>query len=78
MPCQRCNSKRVLSVYAHASDRHVWKMDGMEREDGYLPYDIGIGGGDDIEFDLCLDCGQVQGQFPLPETEYEQTYGPTE
>jgi hypothetical protein len=34
--------------------------------DGYVPDDLGIGGGDYVEFDMCLTCGQVQGKFPLP------------
>jgi hypothetical protein len=34
----------------------------------YLPSDLGIGGGDDSEFDYCLDCGQIQGTFPMPPT----------
>jgi hypothetical protein len=38
---------------------------------GYVPRDLGIGGGDDVEFDYCLDCGQIQGRFPLPATEIE-------
>lgn len=32
---------------------------------------MGIGGGDYFEIDLCLDCGRVQGEFPLPETDLE-------
>jgi hypothetical protein len=39
---------------------------GMERHD-YVPDFIGLGGGDYIELDYCLDCGQIQGDFPLEE-----------
>ena len=42
-----------------------------ERHSGYVPRDLGIGGGDDIGFDYCLDCGQVQGAFPLPPSRME-------
>jgi len=38
---------------------------------GYVPRDLGIGGGDDVNFDYCLDCGQIQGRFPLPTTAME-------
>lgn len=71
MPCQRCSSERVLFVQSHADDRQFWILNGNSGE-GYLPYDFGIGGGDDVTMNLCLDCGQVQGKFPLPKTEMEQ------
>jgi hypothetical protein len=32
---------------------------------------MGIGGGDYVAFSYCLDCGQIQGDFPLPETGME-------
>jgi hypothetical protein len=34
---------------------------------GYVPCDIGIGKGDYLEFDYCLECGQMQGTFPIPD-----------
>ncbi len=33
--------------------------------DGYVPNDLGIGGGDYVEFRLCLNCGQMQGNYPM-------------
>ena len=45
-------------------------VDGNEHI-GYVPRDMGIGGGDYIKAALCLDCGQVQGVFPLQLTELE-------
>jgi hypothetical protein len=38
---------------------------------GYVPRDLGIGGGDAVHFDYCLACGQIQGEFPLPVAEVE-------
>jgi hypothetical protein len=38
----------------------------------YVPSDLGIGGGDDVQFDYCLDCGQIQGKFPLPTAGMEE------
>jgi hypothetical protein len=46
-------------------------INGLEL-DGYVPNDLNIGGGDYIEFDVCLDCGQMQGQYPLPESQHEK------
>ena len=40
---------------------------GLLTYEGYVPGEIGIGGGDYIRMDICLDCGQVQGEFPVAE-----------
>jgi len=40
-----------------------------------VPRDLGIGGGDDVQFDYCLGCGQIQRRFPLPSTEMEAPPG---
>lgn len=70
MSCYRCNSPRICSVQSHASDCHSVRIGDKEGR-GYLPDDLGIGGGDDLEMSFCLDCGQIQGKFPLPPTELE-------
>lgn len=70
MSCQKCNSERVCSVQSHASDCHFVRI-GEKESYGYLPSDLGIGGGDDLEMEFCLDCGQIQGDFPRPRTELE-------
>ena len=74
--CTRCSSTRVLSVHAHGRDCNVFQINGYEHE-GYVPADFRIGSGDDVEFDMCLNCGQVQGEFPIKETVLEtgQKYG---
>lgn len=70
MNCQTCKSDRVVLVDGKTSD-----MCGVNINDktahGYVPSDMGIGGGDYLRFELCLNCGQVQGEFPLPQTELE-------
>ena len=33
--------------------------------DGYLPELPNVGGGDDVEIEICLECGQVQGEWPV-------------
>jgi hypothetical protein len=70
MSCQRCKSDRILKVSAKCSDGFMSTFDGRDYE-GYVPGDIGIGGGDYIQFDLCMDCGQIQGDFPLGKAELE-------
>jgi hypothetical protein len=70
--CQRCDSTRIVTVAAHCSDMCSVSINNTEASSGYVPYGLGIGGGDDVEFDLCLDCGQQQGTWPLPESKLER------
>lgn len=70
MACQSCGSERIAEVGGKVSDLcHV--AIGEQEHDGYVPQDMGIGGGDYLDFDFCLNCGQIQGTFPLPRTELE-------
>lgn len=65
MSC-KCGSIRIATVSAYCS----WVTSvilGANVCDGYIPADMGIGGGNEIQFDWCLDCGQLQHctSFPL-------------
>lgn len=71
MNCQRCNSTRVASIKAKCGDRCFTCIgDGYDYID-FPPTDIGIGGGDYVDFEYCLDCGQMQGEFPIPQCTLE-------
>lgn len=70
MKCQKCDSERVARVSGKTSDLCFISI-GENEKDGYVPYDMGIGGGDYIKFEYCLDCGQIQGSFPLDICELE-------
>jgi hypothetical protein len=67
--CQRCESPRVARVLASCADMCSIDLGGVHRS-GYVPDDMGIGR-QDIHFDYCLECGQIQGTFPLPPTGIE-------
>lgn len=69
--CKRCNSGRVLDASAKTSDGFGMWIAGNEYT-GYVPRDIGIGGGDYVKISYCLDCGQIQGNFPLEKLEIEE------
>ncbi len=45
---------------------------GGKRTHGYVPRDLGIGGGDALHFRYCVDCGQIRGAFPVPPTAIEK------
>jgi len=69
MSCITCKSERVANISSKPSDMNHVSLNTVEREKaGYVPCDMGIGGGDYIRFSWCLDCGQMQGKFPLPPT----------
>lgn len=64
MICQNCGKDRVLSVSGNTSDMCHSKIQNKKR-DGYVPCGANIGGGDYLEFKVCLDCGQMQGKWPV-------------
>jgi len=69
MPCQKCNSERVLGVSGKTSDMCSMRL-GATRHSDYVTYDLNLGGGDYLEFDLCLECGQLQGKWPVEDPEW--------
>lgn len=71
MQCQKCLSTRIASVSAKCSDCFFAEIDNNEH-DGYVLDDIGIGGGEYVNFKHCLDCGQIQGIWPLPTSTLEK------
>lgn len=70
MGCQRCGSDRVPKIYAKCNDLFNAEL-GDEEIDDHVPSDMGIGSGDYVRMHYCLDCGQIQGTFPLPPTQLE-------
>jgi hypothetical protein len=68
--CPRCSGPRLARVYGHCNDMCSVDLGGRHYH-GYVPRDLGIGGGDAIHFDYCLDCGQIHGAFPLPQADLE-------
>ena len=71
MNCIKCNSDRVISIMGKTSDCYNHTYKGKDYE-GYVPENIGIGGDDYIEFEYCLECGQIQNTFPMsdPDVDY--------
>lgn len=71
MHCQKCNSTRIAEIGGKVSDMCFISLPNNKEHDGYVPDDMGIGCGDYLGFSLCLDCGQVQGNWPLPLSKLE-------
>lgn len=65
--CQRCESDRVLQISGKCSDLCSAQFKGEEGI-GYTPDLDGITEyGDYVCPTICLECGQTQGKFPLPD-----------
>ena len=63
--CNKCWNGRIMRVVAKCSDLGMFNYKD-QAIDGYVPRDLGIGSGDYLEFEYCLDCGQIQGSdFPI-------------
>ena len=58
MTC-KCGSNRILSVLGKVDDSCFLQQGEVEHE-GYVVSGLRIGAGDYLEFDVCLDCGQMQ------------------
>lgn len=68
----KCASKRLVKVMAKSSDLNTFEfLETGKFVDGYVPGNLGIGRGDYIRFTYCLNCGQIQGNFPLDKTDEE-------
>ena len=51
--CDNCGSDRILEVRSKSSDLNIIRYSKLSVEvDGYVPYDLGIGGGDYINLDI--------------------------
>ena len=69
MSCQSCNSDRMMIVAGKCSDLGGIAVNHLLIDhDGYMPYGLNVGGGDYIELDVCLDCGQLQGEWPVDDS----------
>lgn len=71
MACDRCSKGRLFRVGGKSSDRNSWSYAGRDG-DGYLPHVQHICGGDYFDFTVCLDCGKIQGCFPVVSEELER------
>lgn len=69
MFCKNCKSDRILDISGKVSDCYSQVYKNKEYT-GYVPENIGIGGGDYIEFKYCLNCGMIQDNFPKDGNKY--------
>jgi hypothetical protein len=73
MTCKSCFSSKILSFSAKCNDLFNATLQNMEMN-GYIPDGLNIGAGDHIKMAVCLNCGQAQGDFPIPEEAIEEAF----
>lgn len=70
--CIRCGSARFMHISAKCNDLCSINLDNVT-EDGYVPNNVNLGGGDYVDFDVCANCGQMVGTWPLPHNAHQET-----
>ena len=65
-----CASDRIFSISAKSSDLNFCQFRNKE-SDGYSPLVKNICGGDYVEFSACLECGKIQGKFPVEDPDMD-------
>jgi len=68
MICQRCKSDRIANIITKCSDGCYIDIPSEKiSTSGYAPCIPHVTGPDEdyVEFSVCLDCGQMQGEFPV-------------
>lgn len=76
MNCKNCKSDRILTTSAKCSDLFSMVYKGKSTH-GYVPQNLFFGKegyGDYTEFTFCLDCGQIQANFPIKETTVNEAF----
>ena len=73
MICDKCGSDRIMNINGKCSDLCMASYKDLEK-DGYVPDGIRIGGGDEVTFSYCLECGMIQDSFPVDEQEVKDAF----
>jgi len=72
MKCQTCGKDRIINVYAKCNDLCCVEFKG-EYLNGYVLKDLNIGDwGSHVDIFYCLNCGQIQGNWPIKSPNMER------
>jgi len=76
MNCRSCKSSKVVAITAKCDDLcTTTDLSTGKFQEGCVPTDVGIGGGDYLKICICFQCGQLQGKFPLSDEKYKTVFG---
>ena len=76
MKCDKCGSERLLDINAKCSDLFSMR-DQTKGGNGYVPTNLFFGAegsGDYVRIEFCLDCGKIQGEFPVSQDEVDAAF----
>lgn len=60
-----CKNQLIMRIVAKCNDScYIEFPDGTDYE-GYVPESFNIGDGDYIRICLCMNCGKIDGKFPI-------------
>jgi len=68
--CTKCKSKKLIAFRGQCDDHFVAEFEGMKNDEynGYVPQGLNISKITDmIEIEFCANCGQMKGEFPIPQ-----------
>lgn len=76
MAC-KCGSKRIIQVNGKTDDRFSasYRSTPVRYYDGYVPYNLHLGGGDYLSIKFCADCGVIQNFKPIPDETITEVFG---
>lgn len=69
--CQQCKQKTIAKVNGKVSDMFDFTTATFSYS-GYVLKEFNIGHGDYIKFSFCFSCGQIQGNFPMDLSQFQQ------
>ena len=79
--CTNCDAMRLASVSGKCRDLCDFEYHGENPGShrghgyGYVPRNVGIGGGDEVALTYCLECGMIQGnEFPISEESVVESF----
>jgi len=68
MICKFCQSTKMVAIQAKCEDTFtIQDLSSGKTFSGYVPKDLGMGGGDYIRFKLCLACKRIQSPMLTPQ-----------
>ncbi len=73
MKCKKCKSEKILGISAHCSDSFSMQYKGKDYQ-SYVPMTLNIGGSDDVEMDICMECGTIQADWPISDKTIEEEF----
>ena len=71
----KCGSERIAKVGGKCSDLGWFSVPHLNIDhDGYHPNIDGVCESDYVDLSFCLDCGKIQGNFPISDEDIKKVF----